>query len=203
MNLQPHITARSVYIPSKLALSQPASTGKKPSYHIFFLTGNPGCISYYHTYLSLLADFLSQSSKHRVNIYGTSLYNFVDEPDSKGVVSLQEQIAHVESTLLKYAASQVEIEGRGEPAKVILIGHSLGSYIGLEVIRRLREQRKQIGEVGSVDVIGYIGLFATVTHLAESPSGKKFGVCHVPAQLERVVSDVGSGWVLDCHISLK
>src|SRR5205807_2345433 len=60
-------------------------------------------------------------------------------------------------------------------ARVILIGHSVGAYILLEVIRRLRENVER--EEEGVQVIGGICLFPTVTHIAKSPSGRKSSVC--------------------------
>lgn len=58
-----------------------------------------------------------------------------------------------------------------QDVRVILMGHSVGSYILLEVIRRVREKAKI--EEEAVRIIGGVCLFPTVTHIAKSESGRK------------------------------
>lgn len=63
--------------------------------------------------------------------------------------------------------------GRKRP-KVILMGHSVGAYILLEIIRRV----KMPGNANhGLDIVGGVLLFPTVTHIIKSPSGRRFGVC--------------------------
>jgi alpha-beta hydrolase superfamily lysophospholipase len=52
-------------------------------------------------------------------------------------------------------------------ATITLIGHSVGAYILLELIARIRKSSSPL------NIRGGILLFPTVTHLAQSPSGVK------------------------------
>ena len=172
LSLVPHLTSQSVYLPCKS--TQP------PSYHILFITGNPGCIGYYHTFLSLLADHLSGSA---VNIYGHSLANFVEEPSNSPkqvkILGLQEQIDFVEGLLLDYVDTLSLSTNTGRAAKqsrVILVGHSVGAYIGLELLRQWRNQERRRSSKGNLYFCGYIGLWPTVTWIRKSSSGLKLGV---------------------------
>jgi len=167
--LSPHLTPQSVYLPSSRT---PAA------YHIFFITGNPGCIGYYHTFLSLLSEATSPES---VDTYGHSLANFIDEsPEAEHsagkVLGLQEQIDYVENLLDSYVSTNLLRAGAKSPLKIILVGHSVGAYIGLEILRRRRQkERKEIQEQ-KMQIVGYVGLWPTITWIGRSPSGRKLGV---------------------------
>jgi pimeloyl-ACP methyl ester carboxylesterase len=57
----------------------------------------------------------------------------------------------------------------GPNTKVILMGHSLGAYLIMEIL-----QRHQIpSTLTSYSVIGAVGLFPAVVHLAQSEGGKQ------------------------------
>lgn len=61
---------------------------------------------------------------------------------------------------------------------VILIGHSLGAYIALEVIQRHRLRLESLSKVvGEPRVVGVIGLFPTVIDIGKSQKGKVLTVC--------------------------
>ena len=172
LSLMHHLTSQSVYIP--------CDSPRSPGYHVLFITGNPGCIGYYHTFLSLLADKLSGNA---VNVYGQSLANFVEEPGSRSkqvkTLGLQEQIDHVEELLINYVENlplSMKTDRAAEQPKVILVGHSVGAYIGLELLRRRREREKHTQTKDNFHVCGYIGLWPTVTWIRRSPSGLKLAV---------------------------
>ncbi|KAJ0294557.1 hypothetical protein COL922a_014166, partial [Colletotrichum nupharicola] len=57
--------------------------------------------------------------------------------------------------------------------KVILIGHSVGTYMAMEILRRHRETHSEKSEQQNFDIVGGILLFPTVKDIAASPSGKK------------------------------
>ncbi|KKZ68271.1 hypothetical protein EMCG_06027 [[Emmonsia] crescens] len=229
-----HITANSF-----LTATSTGSTADEPEPSLlYFIPGNPGLISYYHTYLSLLSSNISSgaddsagdsgsgsanNSNSKGNfpqciIHGKSLGGFEvieNEADlSSGgpkeaqlqsyyhqstntkLYSLSEQIEHVEQnindfvdawhakneqTKKKKQVNNGQEEQRGRGVKLILIGHSVGAYIAMEVLRRHRENIKQKkpsapgegGSGGTMDIIGGILLFPTVIDIAKSSSGRK------------------------------
>lgn len=163
---------------------------------IFMISGNPGLIGYYHTFLSLLADKLSsrraalQSNSHSsacdFQIYGHSLRGFELEPEGQDLdagklcFDLEEQICYVQGKLEGFLAgsgSGAESETR---QKVILVGHSVGAYIAMEILRRHRERADARARAGAgspeFDIVGGIMLFPTVVDIAKSPSGQKLTV---------------------------
>ena len=149
-------------------------------FHIFMITGNPGCIGYYNEFLSLLWDNLGAARNAAdVFIYGTSMSGFTTDDDSGGsVLGLQEQIQFLEMRLGRYMDRHLGEEAKVEH-KVVIIGHSVGAYIGLELIRRHQEKVK-MGLDRGWDILGYVGLWPTVTHIGQSRRGRRIGVrCNV------------------------
>ncbi|PGH18288.1 hypothetical protein AJ79_00627 [Helicocarpus griseus UAMH5409] len=196
----PHITANSFLTTTTNTSSIADET--EPTL-LFFIPGNPGLISYYHTYLSLLALELStNASNPECIIHGKSLGGFEiaedrnQEPtrtDTK-LNSLSDQIDHAERNLSNFVADWhvSKQQGQGleagangdqkEPrpkksAKVILIGHSVGAYIAMEILRRHREGKAATGKSSEdrdmMEIIGGILLFPTVVDIAKSSSGRK------------------------------
>ncbi|GAD97388.1 conserved hypothetical protein [Paecilomyces variotii No. 5] len=183
---------------------------------VFFISGNPGLISYYHEFLSLVSDGLSSEGdgSSGFRIYGASLGGFQvgvnkgedEEKRKKGnsdscttisddhLYSLEEQIDFVDKKLhaLMNGSDSSEVEHRAsgketrsttatattanKPSnrqKVILIGHSVGAYIAMEILRRHREEEKvQEGEE-PFGIIGAVLLFPTVIDIAQSAAGKR------------------------------
>ncbi|KAI9741830.1 MAG: hypothetical protein M1834_000216 [Cirrosporium novae-zelandiae] len=95
-------------------------------YHIFFIPGNPGLISYYDTFLSLISAHLNSNEQqqkttlsHPFSVYGRSLGGFevsdtsnndIKEDSSSNsnmmVYSLQEQIDFMARLSFRYRASE-------------------------------------------------------------------------------------------------
>ena len=177
---------------------------------IFFITGNPGLIAYYHTFLSLLSSKLASSSPSdasrgyeygKIQVYGHSLAGFeLPESESEsesetgtqqqqhsqeGCYDLEEQICFVQRRLDEFIVNNSNGNSNGNGKhKVILIGHSVGSYIAMEVLRRHRERQKsktnQATGLAEFDIIGGVMLFPTVVDIAKSPAGEKLTV-HPPS----------------------
>ncbi|RLM00937.1 hypothetical protein CFD26_108869 [Aspergillus turcosus] len=158
--------------------NRPSSIPSSSRVTIFMISGNPGLIGYYHTFLSLLADKLSSrgarlhsrthSHASDFQIYGHSLRGFELEPEDldagKRCFGLEEQICYVQGKLEGFlAGSGAESETK---QKVILVGHSVGAYIAMEILRRHRESAE-------FDIVGGIMLFPTVVDIAKSASGQK------------------------------
>ncbi|KAJ5576005.1 hypothetical protein N7535_002931 [Penicillium sp. DV-2018c] len=170
---------------------------------IFFISGNPGLIRYYHPFLSLLSRYLDENKDKtssnllpQFQIYGSSLGGFEipedgssasSPPRSTNGIDLEDQIRFVQGKLsalvednnskYKYQSQDgIDKEKEKKPKqKIILIGHSVGAYIAMEILRRHREAATSpTGESESdFDIIGGVMLFPTIQDIASSPSGQK------------------------------
>ena len=144
-------------------------------YLIYFITGNPGLILYYQPFLSRLHSLLASCSatdSARFHICGHSLKGFEFQCDDyaelpKSPLSLGEQIKYQEHLLYQHIRSH-RTRTSNTP-KVILMGHSVGAYILLELIRNHRAMIDHGEE--DFDLIGGILLFPTITYIAQSPLG--------------------------------
>ncbi|CAF9912072.1 MAG: hypothetical protein GOMPHAMPRED_007544 [Gomphillus americanus] len=133
---------------------------------------------YYHEFLSLLWDNLGAArSIADISIYGTSLSGFTsgddDDDDDGAVLGLQGQIRFLETRLDRYMSRYFGEEAAVEH-KVIIIGHSVGAYIGLELVRRHQEKVK-MGLDRGFDILGYVALWPTLTHIGQSRRGRRLG----------------------------
>ncbi|PLB53649.1 hypothetical protein P170DRAFT_1451 [Aspergillus steynii IBT 23096] len=188
---KPHISPNSFLHAFSTAPSEPSEA----PLIVYFITGNPGLIGYYHTFLSLLSEktkssFIGQDKERSFQIYGHSLAGFeLPEPEQKEqkpesephYYDLEEQIRFAQSKIHDFAVDRTNgIDHLSPPSdtapptrpKVILIGHSVGAYIAMEVLRRHREGSKSDFPV-DFDVIGGAMLFPTIVDIAKSPSGQK------------------------------
>ncbi|KAL9101281.1 MAG: hypothetical protein Q9163_003453 [Psora crenata] len=161
---------------STLCYSQPTSFTDEEvqDYLIYFLTGNPGAISYYQPFLSRLYSLLASScsANARFHICGHSYRGFELLPSENppdGPYGLVDQIHHQESLLLDHVKRHKDTFGR--TPKVILMGHSVGAYVVLELIRGHVNAVSE-HDVGDFDLIGGILLFPTIAELAQSPLGR-------------------------------
>ncbi|KAF2095072.1 hypothetical protein NA57DRAFT_13079, partial [Rhizodiscina lignyota] len=170
-------------------------------YLVFNVTGNPGLAEYYRPFLLSLRDNLSSDAPSRdveFDIYCRTLSGFETEklaskerngsngaPD-KGVgppFGLESQIGHT-VTALKTLVS--DLSGDGKELRIILIGHSVGAYMIMEIISKLRrdmavDEMERKSDHTFPNVVGGICLFPTVTHLAQSSSGRVLEpLCLIP-----------------------
>ncbi|KAL2861117.1 bifunctional triacylglycerol lipase/ester hydrolase [Aspergillus lucknowensis] len=228
---EPHVSRDSFFHQTSLSRTSPPTTTCPVT--IYFITGNPGLISYYHSFLSHLSQKLASNPNttpetekpSSIHIFGHSLAGFELEqsPKPKGrdgdhYYSLEEQICFVQDRLRahtsalgrEYADADASSTSGPSRPKVILIGHSVGTYMAMEILRRHREElapikaqdpsRSENGfadgdrhddEAGSqtFDIIGGIMLFPTVMDIAQSPSGQKLTfLLRIIPQLALVVS---------------
>jgi pimeloyl-ACP methyl ester carboxylesterase len=151
------------------------------TYLLCMIPGNPGFIEYYDEFLMDLATNLEQSKTAvegvRYVLFGAAHSGFVTKvwnPEGlkgkwKTPYSLDQVIEAQIDDLQDFIEEQ---EGLREPVKVVLIGHSVGSYISLEMTRRLRERGMQ----DKIRVVGGLLLFPTVVDIAKSPHGIKLSV---------------------------
>ncbi|EPS44030.1 hypothetical protein H072_1949 [Dactylellina haptotyla CBS 200.50] len=142
------------------------------SYAIVHIPGNPGLVSYYTHFLTSLSHNLSNASipNAQFTIFGASLggFNVAPSPSDPallgpdGYVSLQNQISRQIDMITHLLTSNPSL-------KIILTGHSLGAYLLLSAIHHISLSNPTLKK----QIIGGIGLFPAVTHIAKSPSGRR------------------------------
>jgi pimeloyl-ACP methyl ester carboxylesterase len=119
------------------------------------LEGNPGIISYYDEFLSVLHE-LSPST----TILGVSLAGHEDY-ELQNPLSLDEQLQNKVRIVDSIGSSAPFTSLKGDKPKLVVMGHSVGAYIALQTMR-LRPQK----------VDNVFLLFPTLSHIAQ---GSMFG----------------------------
>lgn len=179
----------------KIHLPPPnTSSPANKKYHITFITGNPGLIEYYRQFLTHLHALLNISSNnakshtgaHDFTVSGSSLVGFEVSKSLEGhskawkPLGLQHEppfnLVEVIDAAEKNVLSSVLETGGGDG--VILVGHSVGAYITLEIIQRHRARLEKLRRLGSGEprIVGGICLFPTIEDIGESPRGKALTV---------------------------
>jgi pimeloyl-ACP methyl ester carboxylesterase len=163
----------------KISHTPTSSDPTVPHYLLYFITGNPGLVGYYTNFFKTLHELLSGTGKSPASnvfhIYGQSLAGFeedekfLDGPHSTTPYSLEDQIRISLRTIEELKIPDGPRQGQDYDS-VILMGHSVGSYILLEVIQRLKKLDSK------VKIKAGILLFPTITHIAQSPSGVKINL---------------------------
>jgi hypothetical protein len=147
-------------------------------------------VSYYDRFLGSLSKQLNaddDGNEQTALVGGCSLPGFqISRPRiMKGTppAGLEDQILNVEELLLQAletrCSSDKECGGRRR-TKVVLLAHSVGAYMTLEVLRR---RALQLNGLQTVDVIGAVLLFPTVTEIAQSQHGTVLTVSFVPVPI--------------------
>ncbi|KAA8893716.1 hypothetical protein FN846DRAFT_498475 [Sphaerosporella brunnea] len=145
-------------------LFYPATHNAASAPLLLFLPGNPGLINYYQPFLSHL------SALHpSLTILGASHAGFTPATArlnatwawkwGVGPWRLQQQVA-MKRELLLHALQQL-----GQ-RRVLLMAHSMGAFLSLELITTLKCQDVE------VEIAGGVMLFPTVLGIAESPQGR-------------------------------
>ncbi|OAQ66282.1 hypothetical protein VFPPC_16005 [Pochonia chlamydosporia 170] len=142
---------------------------------IYFICGNPGLIGFYVDFLDALRNLLNTSeSPTAYDIYGRNLLGFSDEehePFSQGnppwdvhgqVDGMYQDVAS------RFITTQ---EGPNKPYDfVILMGHSIGAYICVEIFHRHTQDPSKAPHLNLRH--GFL-LFPTIASLALSQSGTR------------------------------
>ncbi|KAG7580904.1 Alpha/Beta hydrolase fold [Arabidopsis suecica] len=102
---------------------------ENPTFYVLFIPGNPGVVSFYKEFLESLYEFLDGNAS--VIAIGQISHTSKDW-ESGRLFSFQEQIDH------KIDFIRQELESVKVP--IILVGHSIGSYISLEILRKYSEK---------------------------------------------------------------
>jgi hypothetical protein len=163
-----------------------ATNGAQRHVLIFFVPGNPGLIEYYKPFLSALRDLIDsnpslnnpEESGVSLHIYGQSLRGFSDDDHEpftsrRKPYSLEQQVEH---TIRGLSSQRVRVPGSEDNDKlfdaVLLIGHSVGSFIALEICHRVLQDPALAPDLNGRLNSGIL-LFPTIDHIADSPSGQK------------------------------
>ncbi|KAK4191313.1 lipid droplet-associated hydrolase [Podospora australis] len=201
----------ALVIPDKipfLSYPSPRSSNKSLKHVlIFFIPGNPGLISYYAPFLTALHQLLQEREKspdcnYAYDIYGRNLIGFADEDHSPPFGSLTSPDHGATTTtrvILPFSLEQQiallrsDLERLNRDCRVyddvILIGHSVGSYIALELFHRHHVSSC------TVPIKAAILLFPTVSHIARSPSGQKLNLLATYSWLDNYAHAVAKGFV--------
>lgn len=181
------------------------------------IPGNPGLIAYYEPFLKTLRKLLDEreakpDSHHAFHIYGRNLLGFDDRdhepafgtPTAVGSTTepftLEDQIRYLCEQVQRISTSTLpELTTNNTPRtfdEVILIGHSVGAYMALEIFNRHHHQAKVVSSSSSpspsslslsstlspppslpalahVPLKSALLLFPTVLHIAKSRSGQR------------------------------
>lgn len=113
--------------------------------------------------------------------------------DDDTLYGLQEEIDFVEGRLRSVMSNgSSDHDGWKQPPtatttataakpQVILVGHSVGAYIAMEILRRHREGRRADDDgydaAFAFDIVGAVLLFPAVVDIAKSTAGRRLSVC--------------------------
>lgn len=142
---------------------------------VYMIPGNPCIMTYYRLFLSTLSNLLNKAlapRKAAAHVGGYTLPGFRLKrgplDDMKLPASLASQVRNVEAQIRVAYREKLGVtscEEHPHRPKLILVAHSIGTYITHEILRRQAE-----GEEGclDLDVVGAILICAPVTPLAET-----------------------------------
>ena len=167
----------------------PHSGTNGDEYIVYMLPGNPCIMTYYQPFLAKLFSSLNEALAPRnlsAHVGGYTLPGFRLQQDHMDGISLpasyRAQIGHSEELIKLALKRHVRSENDGGMLKrpqVILVGHSAGTYITLEILKRYAGGQNGLSDV---DIVGAVLVCPTVTHLAESRNGVKANVCQYLTQ---------------------
>ncbi|GAB4833276.1 hypothetical protein Ancab_031523 [Ancistrocladus abbreviatus] len=112
-----------------------------PKFHVLFIPGNPGIVAFYKEFLESLYELLGGNAS--ITAIGHISHTSKDWEQGR-LFSLQEQIIH------KMDFVDHKLQNEGVP--IVLVGHSIGSYISIEMFKR-----------ASCKVVYCIGLYPFLT----------------------------------------
>lgn len=157
---------------------------EQPDLIVYFIPGNPCMMSYYERFLSRLSVLLNSGSSEgsqSTSVGGCSLPGFELSypPGVKRTVpaGLKDQILGAEELISRTVGEFGSTErdcGSAKRTMVILMAHSVGAYMTLEILQR---RTRGLSDLAALDIIGAVLLFPTVTEIARSQHGTILSVC--------------------------
>ena len=165
-----------------LPAEQPRGGGAKRRALIYFICGNPGLVAFYADFLRCMRTLLGSRRGHRqtaYDIYGRNLLGFGDEEHEPfGRDNLPWDLKGQIGGVYQHVAARRTQEGAPYDS-VILMGHSVGAYIAVEIFHR---HTKSPDEKASHLVLDHgLLLFPTLSHISLSLSGQRASLlCRLP-----------------------
>ncbi|KAK7284806.1 hypothetical protein RJT34_19559 [Clitoria ternatea] len=104
---------------------------KAPTLHVLFVPGNPGVILFYKDFVEFLYELLGGTAN--ITAIGNVSHSRKDWEHGR-LFSLQEQIDH-KIEFIREELQNIEIP-------ILLVGHSIGSYISIEMFKKCPEKVK-------------------------------------------------------------
>jgi pimeloyl-ACP methyl ester carboxylesterase len=142
---------------------------------VYFVCGNPGLIGFYVDFLDALRNLLNTSQLHTAyDIYGRNLLGFCDDEHepfgpSNPPWDVDGQVAGMYKDVASRRVSIEDGTGNDKPYDfVILMGHSIGAYICVEIFHRHMQDPSRAPHLNLRH--GFL-LFPTIASLALSQSG--------------------------------
>ncbi|KAK2601622.1 hypothetical protein QQS21_004857 [Conoideocrella luteorostrata] len=164
---------------------------------IYFVCGNPGLIGFYVDFLDALRNLLNTSQGTTAyDIYGRNLLGFCDdEHEPFGPDNTPWDVhAEVDGMYEDVAARRVSVEdGTGDDKPydfVILMGHSIGAYICVEMFHRHMQDPSRAQRLNLRH--GFL-LFPTIASLALSRSGVRFNYMRSLPTMETHIATYAKG----------
>ncbi|KAF8898924.1 hypothetical protein BD779DRAFT_1486254 [Infundibulicybe gibba] len=149
---------------------------KPPNVILLFIPGNPGLLDFYIPFLSAIHN-KNQNDNVAIFAHAHSGHTpdfFAAQPQPSHLV------AQVEGALGAFDAASSTFKD----ARIILIGHSVGAWIVLQVLK----QRPQVS--------GVFLLFPTISHISSTPNGQKLSWVFTPFWRRFLVLSSYLTWVL-------
>ncbi|KAH3951146.1 hypothetical protein HBH53_065910 [Parastagonospora nodorum] len=147
----------------------PLASSSNGEYVIYMLPGNPCIMTYYQPFLSTLFTSINAALSPRqmsAHVGGYTPPGFRMSPghisEVKLPASLQDQIGYAEKLI--DAAIKQHIKSASRP-KLILVAHSIGTYMALEILRRYKDGHSTLTHA---DIIGAVLLCPTIIQMADA-----------------------------------
>ncbi|PFH54827.1 hypothetical protein AMATHDRAFT_134848 [Amanita thiersii Skay4041] len=127
-----------------------------PSFALLFIPGNPGILDFYTQFLTAIHEKDTTSS---FSIFAHSHIGHSPQLDQQhsSQYTNYSLTTQVESALQAFDAITSFLE---QPAKIVIIGHSVGAWIALQVLKHRFPNIKAV-----------FLLFPTITHISQTPNG--------------------------------
>ncbi|KAK4055463.1 hypothetical protein OIV83_000009 [Microbotryomycetes sp. JL201] len=143
---------------------------------VVFIPGNPGLVHYYRSFLSKIHRDLSPqlTTVYAVGHLGHSPAHEVRRWTSRGAASLDEQVQH-KIDFVDKLRENLDIGLRETDTKLVLVGHSIGSWISSQVLKARPEAVHSI-----------VQLFPTISHMRLTENGQRLAPLFTKAVLPPV-----------------